>query len=103
MQRSETDHKPKQARSINTEQRLIDALETLLASRDFSDLTVTELASEAGLTTGAIYRRFEDKEDLLRTAFHRFVEERTELYSPAFADDLSDYELLKAYFRNVMP
>ena len=69
-----TNQRPKQARSLRTEQALLDALEALLSRKSFVDLTVSELAREAGLTTGAIYRRFKDKEDVLRAAFQRFYE-----------------------------
>ena len=66
--------KPAQARSRKTEQELITALERLLSSKAIGELTVAEIAAEAGLTTGAIYRRFKDKQDLLRAAFDRFLE-----------------------------
>jgi len=56
-----------------------------------------EIASEAGLTTGAIYRRFKDKRDLLRAAFDRFLE-KTEDNSARLTSegqDLADRDLLR--------
>jgi len=96
------DQTPKQSRSIATERKLLDALVKLLAQKSFNDLTVAELAEEAGVTTGAIYRRFADKEDVLQTAFERLIAERTGLYNSTYPEDLSDRDLLKAYFKNLM-
>lgn len=95
----------KQARSQKTEQALLDALETLLSEKSFSDLTVSELASEAGLTTGAIYRRFKDKEDLLRAAFERFYErseDQTLTSDTNYPASMSDRSVLETYFSALM-
>jgi AcrR family transcriptional regulator len=48
-----------QQRSRETRDELINALERLLRRRDFQDLSVQDLAAEAGVSPGAIYRRFE--------------------------------------------
>lgn len=48
-----------QKRSRETRDELIHALERLLRGRDFQDLSVQDLAEEAGVSPGAIYRRFE--------------------------------------------
>ncbi len=93
--------RPKQARALKTEQTLLDALEKLLAQKSFADVTVSELALEAGVTTGAIYRRFVDKEDVLRAACQRFIE-RPQMHDVDFADDLTDQQLLHEYFRGLM-
>ncbi|MDD9960978.1 MAG: TetR/AcrR family transcriptional regulator [Gammaproteobacteria bacterium] len=69
---------PQQDRSIRTQQALIDALIRLLNDQSFDEITVSQIAAEAGLTTGAIYRRFKDKRSLLGSAFERFVEESIE-------------------------
>ena len=66
---------PVQDRSKKTQQALLDALERLLAEKTINELTVAQIAAEAGVTTGAIYRRFKDKKDLLHAAFDRFLEE----------------------------
>lgn len=97
--------RPKQARALKTEQALLDALEMLLARKSFVDLTVSELAREAGLTTGAIYRRFRDKEDVLRAAFQRFYESsevRTLTNEADFSEAMSDREILEKYLTDLM-
>lgn len=48
-----------QQRSRETRDELINALERVLRRRDFEDLCVQDLAEEAGVSPGAIYRRFE--------------------------------------------
>jgi len=93
--------RPKQARALKTEQTLLDALEKLLAQKSFADVTVSELALEAGVTTGAIYRRFVDKEDVLRAACQRFIE-RPQMHDVDFAEHLTDKQLLHEYFRGLM-
>lgn len=65
---------PVQARAQKTQQALLDALDRLLAEKSITDLTVSEIAREAGVTTGAIYRRFQHKQDLVRVAFERFLD-----------------------------
>lgn len=97
MEAPKSDHRPKQARSIKTEQVLLDAFENLLKEKSFFDLTVSEIAAEAGVTTGAIYRRFSDKQDLLRSAFMRFYDQTREKPvhdAKQFEPSLSDRQLL---------
>ncbi len=93
--------RPIQARAQKTEQRLLDSLERLLVERPFTDLTMSELANEADLTTGAIYRRFTDKEDVLRSALRRFIEQNR--IAAAFPSQLevSDKELIRWYLEQL--
>ena len=51
-----------QARSIQTREKLIRALETLLRYKPYEEISVADIASEAGLSVGAVYRRFENKD-----------------------------------------
>lgn len=65
----------KQERSQESARRIVDAVESLLKRKSFDQLTMVEIAAEAGLTPGAIYRRFENKEALLPPIFdlHRAI------------------------------
>lgn len=57
---------PKQERSQNTHDRLIEAAERLVSrGRSWSDIGVQELVKEAGTSVGAFYNRFRDKDALL--------------------------------------
>ncbi len=64
-----------QTRSAETARRIALALETLLKQKPFEKITMAELATEAGLTPGAIYRRFKNKQALLPGIFLRYREE----------------------------
>ncbi len=94
--------RPKQARALETERKLLDALMRLLANKSFSELTVAELAREAGVTTGAIYRRFENKEGVLRAAVYRFILDRTQEYEATYPAELTDRQLLKTYLSDLL-
>ena len=50
-----------QARSRATRDRLVAALDGLLREKDFESITIADLAREAGLAVGTVYRRFENK------------------------------------------
>ena len=63
-------------RRSNARERLLDALEGLLAERDFAGLTADAVATQAGLAHGTFYRHFRDKRDALRAALERVRERR---------------------------
>ena len=65
-------HVPKQSRSADTQEKLLVALETLLAERFFESITIRDLAERAGVASGTIYRRFKDKEALLPVLYERY-------------------------------
>ena len=50
---------------------LLDAAEQVFDAKGVASTTLNEIASEAGLTRGAIYWHFEDKGDLLQAMFAR--------------------------------
>ena len=60
-----TTRKPQQARSAESYQRMLDAAEEILGEKSFDDATISEIAARAGLTIGAFYARFRDKDSLL--------------------------------------
>lgn len=49
----------------DTRARLLASARSLIASRGFADASLADIAAGAGLTKGAIFRRFRGKEDLL--------------------------------------
>jgi AcrR family transcriptional regulator len=57
---------PRQARSRASLDRLLAAVEQVIAERGVADLTVQEVARRAGLAAGTLYTRFEGKDALLR-------------------------------------
>ncbi len=66
--------------------RLLDALERLLAERDFGDVTAGAIASAAGLAHGTFYRHFADKRAALRAALDRSRDRRGPLTAALRAD-----------------
>jgi AcrR family transcriptional regulator len=66
---------PRQARSAETLERILDAAEALVVEAGIERLTVSEVARRAGSSVGAFYARFPDKEALLRCLFERFHEQ----------------------------
>ena len=65
-------HTPKQARSQDTQERVLQALEEMLSERFFEQITIRDLAARTGVASGTIYRRFKDKEALLPVLYARF-------------------------------
>ncbi|GAB5413405.1 MAG: hypothetical protein Cons2KO_10080 [Congregibacter sp.] len=65
-------HSPKQARSLDTQEKLLQALEEMLGERSFEQITIRDLAERAGVASGTVYRRFKDKEAMLPVLYERF-------------------------------
>ena len=51
-----------QTRSQQTRDKLVAALERLLRDKAFENISVAEIAREAGVSVGAVYTRFENKD-----------------------------------------
>ncbi|MEC3980823.1 TetR/AcrR family transcriptional regulator [Amycolatopsis sp. H20-H5] len=58
-------HPPQQARSRESLQKVLAATEHVLAGRGIEEFTVAAVAEQAGMSVGAIYRRFAGKDQLL--------------------------------------
>ncbi|WP_304192491.1 TetR/AcrR family transcriptional regulator [Phenylobacterium aquaticum] len=67
-------HAPQQARSRLTMERLLSAALAVLEDRGLAGITIPEIAAEAGLSTGSIYRRFADKDALIKAAFLQLLD-----------------------------
>lgn len=66
---------PQQSRSQETLDRILDAAEQVLAEKAFGEATLAEIMERAGVTVGAFYRRYPDKNALLRHLDERFFAE----------------------------
>ncbi|WP_134665212.1 MULTISPECIES: TetR/AcrR family transcriptional regulator [unclassified Amycolatopsis] len=64
---------PQQARSRAALQRLLTAAEQVLAEQGLESFTVAAVASQAGMSVGTIYRRFDGKEQLLHAVKDRLL------------------------------
>lgn len=56
---------PKQTRAIRTRRKLIEALERLLRRAEFENISVQDIAAEAGVAVGSVYSHFKDKNAFL--------------------------------------
>lgn len=63
---------PQQERSRHTLHRLLAAAEALLEHGGLDAATVPAIAEAAGVSVGVVYRRFPNKDALLRAVYERF-------------------------------
>lgn len=66
---------PVQLRSQQTVQRVLDAASSLLQQISLEEITTTRIAAEAGLSIGALYRFFPDKQSIIDAIAVRHVEQ----------------------------
>ncbi len=69
---------PRQARSAATLARVLQAAEEIASSVGLEELTIAGVAERAGVSVGTIYRRFEDREQLITALSERMLERREE-------------------------
>jgi AcrR family transcriptional regulator len=97
---------PQQSRSQETLDRILDAAEQVLAEKAFGEATLAEIMERAGVTVGAFYRRYPDKNALLRHLDERFfyeVEQKAAtLLAPERWLDASAREIITEFARNAV-
>ena len=69
---------PQQARSRESMRKLLKAAAEVLGQHGLEGTTIPRIACHAGLTPGAIYRRFPDKDALLETVIIGILERQDE-------------------------
>jgi AcrR family transcriptional regulator len=79
-----------QDRARNTVDRLLNAAEQTLESVGLDGATVPAIAARAGMSVGNVYKRFPDKDSLLRAVYDRFFTES--LASNEFALDPAKWD-----------
>jgi AcrR family transcriptional regulator len=67
---------PQQARSRQSLNKLLKAAVEVLGQQGVAGTTIPRIAAHAGLTPGAVYRRFRNKDVLLETAILRILEDQ---------------------------
>ncbi len=63
---------PKQRRSQESLERILDAAETLIRERGFEQMTIAEVVQRSDSSVGSLYARFRDKLALLRAVQVRY-------------------------------
>ena len=69
---------PQQERSRESLRKLLKAAAEVLGQHGVDGATIPRIAEHAGLTPGAIYRRFRDKDELLETTILGILERQEE-------------------------
>lgn len=86
---------PKQARSKQTKEKIVQAAIKLFQERGYEKTTSNDIASEAGVSVGSFYVYFTDKRQLLLTIFDRLADD---LYKNVF-DGLKPEHLFDSNLR----
>jgi AcrR family transcriptional regulator len=97
---------PQQTRSQETLDRILDAAEKVLEEKSFTEATLAEIMERAGVTVGAFYRRFPDKDALLHLLderfFHEMYERADELLDPDNWRGASVKEIITEFARTAV-
>ena len=64
---------PKQLRGVETRNSILESAMALLAERGYQQTTTHQIAKRAGVSVGALYRYFSDKEDILKEIYRQEV------------------------------
>jgi AcrR family transcriptional regulator len=64
-----------QARSRATRERLLEAAEIVFADKGYDGAKISDIAEEAGVSVGAVYFRFKDKDALFFAIAEAFIEQ----------------------------
>jgi AcrR family transcriptional regulator len=79
---------PQQARSRESERKLLKAAAEVLGQHGVAGTTIPRIAAHAGLTPGSIYRRFPDKEVLLETVILGILERQDERLRTGLSEEM---------------
>jgi AcrR family transcriptional regulator len=68
-------------------ERLLSATLAVIEEKGLEGVTIPEVAAVAGLSPGSVYRRFDDKEAMIRIALLRFLESTQQSNQAALGSD----------------
>lgn len=77
---------PKQARSRERVERVLEAASALIAEKGCAGLKIGELAAAADVTAGSIYQYFDNKAGVITALAERHVEANRQAIEQAFAE-----------------
>jgi len=84
---------PKQKRSVDKAEKILKAAYAVFCAKGFYRTTTTDIAKKAGVSIGALYSYFKDKENLFLVILDRYNEEfgaiRAGLLDPSDGKDLA--------------
>jgi AcrR family transcriptional regulator len=88
---------PKQARSRGSLARLMKAARDILNEKGIEGATVPRVAARAGLSPGSVYRRFPNKDALMRAVILETMEELDAIAASGLTPELADRLSLHAF------
>ena len=80
---------PQQERSRESLRKLLKAATEVLGQHGVEGTTIPRIAQHAGLTPGAVYRRFRDKDELIETAILGILERQDERLKASMSPDMT--------------
>ncbi|HEX7677627.1 MAG TPA: helix-turn-helix domain-containing protein [Thermoanaerobaculia bacterium] len=80
---------PQQERSRESLRKLLKAATEVLGQHGVEGTTIPRIAHHAGLTPGAVYRRFRDKDELIETAILGILERQDERVKEGMTPDMT--------------
>jgi AcrR family transcriptional regulator len=94
--------KVKQSRSRESLQRLLTAATDVLAEGGLEGATIPRIAARAGLSPGAVYRRFPDKDALLQTVVLTELEQIDENTRTQLTPELAEQGSLQDFAKQMI-
>ncbi len=88
---------PQQARSRESLERLMKAAREILNEKGLDAATVPKVAARAGLSPGSVYRRFPDKDALMRAVVLQTLESLDASTASVLTSDLAERLSLQAF------
>jgi AcrR family transcriptional regulator len=93
---------PRQRRSHESLERILDAAESLIRERGFDNMTISEVVQRSGSSVGSLYARFTNKLGLLRAVQLRYhARVQNEMFAAFSGDHPLDESLQEAVARIV--
>jgi AcrR family transcriptional regulator len=93
---------PRQQRSHESLERILDAAESLIRERGFDNMTIAEVVQRSGSSVGSLYARFNNKLGLLRAVQLRYhARVQNDIFAAFSGDHSSDESLEEAAARIV--
>jgi AcrR family transcriptional regulator len=87
------------SRSASTRAKLIRAARKLFASKGYASVSTEEIVRRAGVTRGALYHQFSDKEDLFLAVYEQVEQELTQRVAGTLGEVASPFAALRAGIR----
>lgn len=81
-------------KSFTTIANMLDAAQVRFVNSNYDDITMTDIAEDAGVTKGAIYHHFDSKQHLYLTMMHRYLAGLRETLQTAVDEEGSARERL---------